>query len=464
VVAGRERCLEIVLDKLGRLAVGRAFGLDRISTLADLRGTVPLLSQETHERDVERRLGFGVMEPDDPTAAALTGSTRERSHVVGTWRTYLGGKPPERIALLRGHSLDPVADRTLVEDLDGLGGELLQIDRVDDSEELARALQDFDPQLLVVPSALTCAWLESLYGAPLERRLRRLRLLLAEHDLTQPIRSRVRLHNAGWIHRGGRLGMPTLLPPPHGLVLAVATQIIELLPHGDPEEDGHYTFEERTVLPEQAIMGRRYEVVVTSALGYLRLRTGQHVRVVGFDPPTSEARFPRPRVVRLPAPPADVPLEGCTVAGPWLAASVRQAFRREDPALVAAEVAPDPLSLSREATRTGSMRLSADFKDTELTWLTRTGAHRVASRPRALLVRAEVQSQATRGFTARLAHRVDASLRRRSPAYAHLREGGELDPPRVLLMPRGSHQALTVRRVRQLQGPVWTPEVRVQAA
>jgi len=248
------------------------------------------------------------------------------------------------------------------------------------------------------------------------------------------------------------------------VALAVATQIIELLPHGNPEEDGHYTFEERAVLPEHAILGRRYEVVVTSALGYLRLRTGEHVRVVGFDPPTSEARFPRPRVVRLPPPPADVRLEGCTVAGPWLAASVRQAFRREDPALVAAEVAPDPLSLESDTTRTGSMRLSADFRDTELSWLTRTGAHRVASLPRALLVRAEVQSQASRGFTARLSHRVDTSLRRRSPAYAYLREAGQLDPPRVLLVPRGGRQALTLSRVRQLFGPVWMPAVRIGSA
>jgi hypothetical protein len=463
VVAGRERCLEIILDKLGRLAVGRAFDLDRISTLADLRGTVPLLQQDAHEREVEERLGFGVVDPDDPAANELTGSSRERPHVVGTWSTHLGDKPPERIALLRARGVDPVADRALVADLGELGGELLRIERVEDGTELTRTLQDFDPQLLVVPSALTCAWLESLFGAPLERRLRHLRLLLAENDLTEPIRSRVRIHNAGWIHRGGRLGLPTVLAPPHALVLAVATQIIELLPHGDPEEDGHYTFEERTVLPEQAILGRRYEVVVTSALGYLRLRTGEHVRVVGFDPPTSEARFARPRVVRLAPPPADIRLEGCTVAGPWLAASVRQAFQREDPALVAAEVVPDPLSLEQDATRTGSMRLSADFKDTELSWLTRTGAHRVASRPRALLVRAEVQSKATRGFTMRLSRRIDTSLRRRSPAYAHLREAGQLDPPRVLLMPRGSHQALTVRRVRQLLGPVWTPEVRVAA-
>ena len=41
--------------------------------------------------------------------------------------------------------------------------------------------------------------------------------------------------------------------------------------------------------------------------------------------------------------PDDVRLEGVTLAGSWLTAAVRQAFRPEDPALVAAEIGPDPV-------------------------------------------------------------------------------------------------------------------------
>ncbi|MCA9709202.1 MAG: hypothetical protein KDK70_25380, partial [Myxococcales bacterium] len=200
-------------------------------------------------------------------------------------------------------------------------------------------------------------------------------------------------------------------------------------------------------------------------LGFLRLRTDEHVRVVGFGPPCRPAPFPRPRVVRLSSSPPDVALEGCTVAGAWLTASIRQAFQREDPALVAAEIGPDPRSVPRGVVAlptAASMRLPDAFQDTELGWMARTGTQRVERhRPRALLVRVEVQGYVAPELTGLLSQRIDQSLRRRSPAYDYLRERDELLEPRVMVVPAGTRRSEEDRRIRELVGGVWVPEVRV---
>ncbi|MCH9683951.1 MAG: GH3 auxin-responsive promoter family protein [Deltaproteobacteria bacterium] len=464
-VSARQQCLRQIVEQLGPSRLGRELGLGRLRSLNDLRASLPIMDRARHERDVEQHLGFGLSDADQDRARELAGGSRERAEVVSTWGQLRRNTTVRRVALLRGHNVDPIVDRIARDDVRALDAEVLAIDRIDAPDAVLDRLEDFDPELMLVPSVLTLRWLESVYRGPLERRLQSLRMVLAEHDRGNPVRSRVRVATAGWIYRSGRLGLPTLRPPDHAVTLAVGSQIIELLPYGNPEEDARRVYASETVLPERAILGQRYELVLSSPLGFLRLRTDEHVRVVGFDPPTEAAPFPRPRVVRLPAAPPDVALEGCTVAGAWLTASIRQAFYREDPALVAAEIGPDPRSVPRGVAAhqaAASMRLPDAFKDTELGWFARTGTQRVERhRPRALLVKIEVQGYVAPELTGFLSERIDQSLRRRSPAYDYLRQREELQPPRVMVMPSGTRLAEEDRRVRELVGGAWVPEVRV---
>lgn len=464
--SARQQCLSQMIEHLGPTRIGRELGLLRLRSLDDLRASLPIMDRERHEWEVEQHLGFGLVDPGDARARELAGGELERDVVLEVWRTYLGeGAALRRVALLRGHGVDPIVDRLARDDVRSLDAEVLPIEHVEDPVAVIERLQEFDPELMLVPSVLTLRWLESVYRQGLERRLRSLRLVLAEHDLGQQVRTRVRVATSGWIHRSGRLGLPTLRPPDHALALAVGSQIIELLPYGNPEEDARRVYAEETVLPERAVLGQRYELVVSSPLGFLRLRTDEHVRVVGFDPPSKPAPFARPRVVRLAPAPPDVALEGCTVAGAWLTASIRQAFQREDPALVAAEIGPDPRSVPRGVVSfqtAASMRLPDAFKDTELGWMARTGTQRVERhRPRALLVRIEVQGYVAPELTGLLSTRIDQSLRRRSPAYDYLRQRDELHAPRVMVLPTGTRRSEEDRRIRDLGGGVWVPEVRV---
>jgi hypothetical protein len=202
--------------------------------------------------------------------------------------------------------------------------------------------------------------------------------------------------------------------------------------------------------------------VLSSPQGFVRLRSGEHVKVVGFDMPSSSAPMPRARVVRLAPAPADLGLEGCTVAGAWLTASVRQALSREDPALVFAEIGPDPSSVPSGAAAVRSARITDTFSETELGWLTKTGAHRVArKRPRGLLLRIELQGFVGADLAPKLSKRIDASLRLRSPAYAHLRQSGDLSAPRVLVARAGTRTRDEERRVAALAGKVRFGDVRV---
>lgn len=464
-VPGRQRCLAQIVEHLGPTRLGRGLGLSRLRSLEDLRASLPIMDQEQHEREVELHLGFGLADSEDERARELSGASRERDAVISIWRAFGGDRQPGRAALLRGHSMDPSIDRIARDDVRALGAEVLAIDRIDDPQAVIERLEEFDPELMVVPSVLTLRWLETVHRGPLERRIRGLRMVLAEHDHAQAVRSRMKVFTAGWIHRSGRLGLPTLRPPDRALTLAVGSQIIELLPYGNPEEDARRVYADETVLPEHAIVGQRYELVVSSPQGFLRLRTEEHVRVVGFDAPSEHAPFARPRVVRLAPAPPDVALEGCTVGGAWLTASLRQAFHREDPALVAAEIGADPRSVPRglaHSQTATSMRLPDVFQDTELGGLARTGSIRVRRhRPRALLVKVEVQGYVAPELTGSLSERIDLSLRRRSPAYAYLRQSDDLQAPRVMVMPTGTRRAEEDRRIRDLVGRVWVPEVRV---
>jgi hypothetical protein len=463
--SGRDQCLRLLVEQLGSTAPGRDLGLDRVNSLADLRASVKIRDAREHAEEVEARWGFG---PADGTEAPpdLAGAERERDQVVAVWRACLENASPERIAVLRGLDLDPVIEEIMLADVRAWGGELLRVSNLDDPSEVLARLEEFRPAVLVVPSLLVCRHLEGVRRVPLEARLEHVRLILAEHDLGRPIRSRIPVASVGWIERTGRVAVTSATPPASALTLATGSQILELLPYSNPEEDGRRVYDSQTILPEEAIVGMRYEVVCTSALGFLRVRTQEHVRVIGFDPPTRLSPFPRPRVVRLTPAPADVKLEGCTIAGSWLAASVRQALQREDPALVEAEIGPDPAStpMRGASIRTPSLRLDEAFSDTELGGLSRTGMFRGRfARPRSLLVRVELQGFVGPDLPRTLARRIDANLRRRSPAYAHLREREELLPPRVVVLPVGARRQAEERRVARLDGAVWAPEVRVVA-
>jgi hypothetical protein len=114
------------------------------------------------------------------------------------------------------------------------------------------------------------------------------------------------------------------------------------------------------------------------------------------------------------------------------------------------------------AMQTGSMALPDAFKETELAWLAKTGAHKVErKRPRGLLLKIELQGYVARELPDMLARRIDTSLRERSPAYAYLRERDELRPPRVIVLPGGTRRSEEQRRIREMLGAVAMPDVRV---
>jgi len=462
----REQALHELVRQLGPTRVGQRFGLDGITSLLDFRSSVPIFDRASHEREVENLLGFGLIDDADPAAMATGGAEHERDAVLEVWRARLGAAPVQRTALLLAPGRDPLAERTLRDDLRALGGELFALDRVDDPARVLERLRAFDPDLLVTPSLMVCAWLERSQRLTLGRQLPSLRAVFCEHDLARPARLDVPLVGLGWFHRGLRCGLPSLGAPEDAVTLAVGSQLVELLPYTNPEDDGRRVYAEHTILPEAAFLGHRYEVVVSSALGIVRLRTEQHVRVVGFDPPSEAAPWPRVRVVRLSTPPADIALEGCTVAGAWLTASVRQALAPDEPALVGAEIGPDPQTIAlRSATSSSSsMRRHDGLGDTEfgeITTLRTSGVAQAQGRPRGLLCRIELQGLVRTDLARRIATRIDDSMRLRSPAYAYLREKRELGPPRVIVLPAGTAASEQRRRITELEGAVWLPDVRV---
>lgn len=458
----RER-LATLLAALSDSQPGRELGLRRVETLADFRASVPMFTIEDHARQITARLGFGAETLD---GERLTAASRQRDAVVAAWHERLDGGRPRRVALLQARADDPLIDRVRVDDLATLAGEGFQLLRIetigrDPAETLAR-IHGFRPDALAMPSLATCAWLEGHLRTPLERRFTTLRWLFAECDLSVRVRSRLPVLNAGWLHPSGRVGLPSRYSPRSGFELATRSALVELLPHGDPELDPRAGPGEGTVLPEAAILGERYELVLSSALGFLRLRSDLHVRVVGFSAPATRpggARpLPVPRVVRLPPPPPDVALEGVTMAGAWLTAAVRQAFLPEDPALVAAEIAADPNAFDPDA-RNSRMGLDP-FADTEL-GASRAGARRGGPKPRSIVIRLEVQGQSVANFPTAVSTRVDADLRRRSAAYAWLRDRDELWEPRVVIARGGTARSGREDRIRSLWGPVARPVVRV---
>lgn len=459
---GRERCLERLVDELGDSELGREFSLGRLSGLHDLRAQVPLHDAQAHAARVEPLLAAA----SGPSGPPVDAGAAERDEVIQVWRTWLAeharsdtSEAPLRAGLLQARRGDPAVDAIAEDDLAALGAEVLRLHDLNDPARALERLEAFAPALLVSPSAAAFACLEEQVRGPLERRLPGLRLLLASFDVRLRLRARAELHSAGWIDpRAGRLGLPSPRPPARGFTLALASAIVELLP---PEDERRGSREAAAVWPEHAIVGERYELVVSSGAGCLRLRTGEFVRVVGFDPPTALVPFPRPRVVRLPAPDPPVALAGLSLAGADLAASVRAAFRPEDPALVAATVGPDPQSVIDLAASPADSRPN-HFADTELGSADVSGVRRL---PRAtgLHVQIELQGASRADFRARLARAIDEDLARRSPAYAHLRAARQLRPPRVELVPPGAFKEAWDQAARRLDHKVGAPVVRVRS-
>lgn len=456
------------IQALGDTEAGREFGLLRLGSFDDFRASVPLLDAVTHTERVTARLGFGLDEFDGET---LSAASVERVAARAAWIERLGNARPRRIAVLHAAADDLLVERMRLDDLRTLNDsvELLRINSMpSDPERLIDDLRRFRADLMLVPSLATCGWLEQVVRAPLERKLPQLRWLMAEHDLDERVRSRLPVINAGWLHAAGRVGLPARRAPSDAFTLAVRSSLIELLPHGDPENDRRQQMSERTVLPEAAILGERYELVLSSPLGFLRFRSGLHVRVVGFTRSAlvdgaagvgdASHSLPCPRVVRLPPPPTDAALEGVTLAGAWLTASVRQAFLPEDPALIAAEIAADPdaVDVSGRASRIGL----DPFIDTEL-GASRAGSRRRGPKPRSLVVRLEVQGQVAPAFPMRIAERIDLDLRRRSGAYEWLRRADELWEPRVVIAKSGTTRKSRERRIRSLWGSVARPVVQM---
>jgi hypothetical protein len=467
---GRARAIRALSLKLGPTELGRRFALSSLRTFEDLRGAVPIFDEPTHRLEVEAPLGFGVVEHDDPMLEEIVGAGRERAAATAAWALAMqergGGEAaavPRRIAVLRAASHDPWIDRILADDLETLAAgrgaaiELLRLTNVDDRGATLNRLRTFIPDAIVVTSLALVSWFEQETRCPLERALPSLRWIFAEHDLDAKIRARLPVLSTGWTHRAGRVGLPSARGKRIS-TLATGSSLIELLPTGSLVVDGRARQASSTVLPEHAHLGGRYELVVSAPTGLLRLRTGEHVRVVGFDPPTAVAPFPRPRVVRRLPPPADLALEGMTLSGAWLTASVRQAFLPEDPALVSSDVAIEPETIDGETGTTHS-RTRDPFIDTELGG--RVGPGRRSRNPRGFRVHVEVQGQWAKDLPKKLAERIDADLRRRSSAYRYLRERDELYPPAVRIVRPGTHRSRLESQLRELVGPSGRAIVRV---
>jgi hypothetical protein len=268
--------------------------------------------------------------------------------------------------------------------------------------------------------------------------------------------------NLGWIERSGRVAVPSLQAPRSAMTLAGRELIVEFLPWTDPDKDGRSQPGEVTVLPEHAVLGARYEVVLSAPSGMLRRRTGAHIRVIGFEPPSSTDAALRPRFVRRLPPPADLRVEGTTLAGARLTAAVRQAFQPEDPALVGAWISvrhADKPNLSKDGSRR-QQTAGQVFEDTELGRAATT--RRVGRRADTVTVRMEVQGVAQPRLPRELSARIDRDLRRRSAPYAHLRDNGVLYSPEVRICPSETTQHEQIERELALDGPVRGAVIRVE--
>jgi hypothetical protein len=459
--ARRQRAFEYLIAKLGPTDLGRRLGLHRLNSFADLRATIPVLRADEHLVKVEAALGFGPVLGSG--AGANDPGAFEREELVLRWRA---GLERRRVALPRrclrlGVEPDPALARWERDDFMALmlredqAGEFATI-RAHEALACIEAMREAQADALIAPSLASVAWFESHGRARLEALVPTLRSIFVQHDLDEAVRTRLPVFSRGLVHPAGRLTLPC--PPgadePHSSRVAWSSCLIELL-REDESGPGKAC---EPVLPEHAVLGERYELVLSSGTGFLRMRSGLYCRLVGFEVLRDANRLvPVPVLVPLPPPPAEFALEGVRLEGAALTAALRQAFEREDPALVAAEIGgaarPDATDLaSRSPVDSGF------FGATELGAL---GPARAGRRPLGLELRVEVQGRSRADFAGRLAARFDAILRRRSPAYDYLRTRRELFEPLVLIVAGGSERRARQDRASRFRGTVARQQIRV---
>lgn len=462
---GREQALAALVRRFGSSKLGREFGLHRVRGVADFRATVPLFDRRSHAREVEPELGFGEGDPKDsgPVDGAWQ-STRPWA----VWSSQTQNWPPQRVLSLRRETQGTEAARIRREDLAVPGGRAPAFrgpDGLHDLREMQEALTEFAPDTLVVSSLALCRSLERLGRCQLERLAPSLKVILTEHDFEVGLRTRASVLNLGWIERAGRVAIPSAHGPRSAMSLTGRDLIVELLPWTDPDKDGRSQPSDATVLPEHAVLGARYEVVLSAPTGMLRRRSGAHIRVIGFEPPSQADPGLRPRFVRRLPPPADLRVEGTTLAGARLTAAVRQAFQPEDPALVSAWISvrhSDRSSVTAHESDGRDLTSATFFEDTELG--RPVPGPRLGRRADTVTVRVEVQGVAPPRLPRDLSYRVDRDLRRRSAPYAHLRDGGVLQAPEVRICAPGTTQAEQIERELALDGPVRGAAIRVEVS
>ena len=310
-------------------------------------------------------------------------------------------------------------------------------------DDLAEIMDAFRPTGIVWSSAGLCRRLEQVTQSAVERQWPSVRAMWFEHDFEVPIRSRLPRLNVGWPSLAGRIAVPSGRGPGSALELAAPGMVVELLEWSDPDRDGRSRPTTRTVWPEEAVIGARYELVVTAACGWIRRRLGVHVRVVGFAPPLPGDPRWRPRFVRRLTPPSDVPLEGVTLAGAHVTAAVRQAFRPEDPALVGGKIFVGLRVKPHDRLEDPALGTADDVA------LTRRGR-----RAGALEIEVEVQGFASPRFLRMLSDRIDRDLRRRSAEYQALRDARRLRRPEVRICTSAAAAHERLSREMALDGPV----------
>lgn len=447
----RDALVATLASALGPTEPGREHRVSSAKTLEDLRALVPVRTREEHHDDVESRLGFGVGDDGSEALDAM-----ERAEVVRRWTKRFESRamPRPRAIAIVGRRETRREDKIVETDLRAFAPDAaFDSIRETEAEQFIARVRASGPDTLVLGSLAIVQWLEAHARRPLERVLPSVQTLFVEHDHDTTLRCRLPRIGLGRLAPVGRLGLPTAEGPSWAFTLALRSTIIELLGEGDP--DSVSRGRSQTLPPERACMGQRYELVVSGAAGYLRMRTGITVRVLGFDamPGRTPPRV-APRVVAMSSPPDDLQLDGVTLPGAWVTAAVRQAFRPEDPALVDARAQP----LAGAAGRATAGRTQDVFAGTELAGQARRGA-RIA-RPRGFTVLVEVQGQPDTRFADQLARRIDDALRKRSAPYAYLRGRGELLAAKVEVRPEGSARKRRLERIRRLRGGVEQPAVR----
>lgn len=435
-------------------------GWSELASAEELRARCPLVDGRVGvDRGAEVSQGSGVISGDagarehSGSGASTTQDDLERdlrARAVEAWRARAGAVGLDRVLCLRRDRGEGRESAIIRGDLRAYGNaecSWRSVSSLASIDDLAEIMGAFRPTGIVWSSAGLCRRLEQATQSAVERQWPSVRAMWFEHDFEVPIRSRLPRLNVGWPSLAGRIAIPSDRGPGSALELAAPGMVVELLEWSDPDRDGRSRPTTRTVWPEEAVIGARYELVVTAACGWLRRRLGVHVRVVGFAPPLPGDPRWRPRFVRRLSPPSDVPLEGVTLAGAHVTAAVRQAFRPEDPALVGGKIF---VGVRRDAGDDTGDRLEARSPGVAPD----EGISRRGRRAGALEIEVEVQGFASPRFIRMLSDRIDRDLRHRSAEYQALREARGLRRPQVRICTSTAAADEQLSREMALDGPV----------